>query len=178
MKKIFTFLFAILLGSACIAQNSKKGWSKEFEARFYKQIDASFKPSVPDPVERAKFVSYTVGRFKAAFPNGPRPIPADSLTNFSRQIGLDYAVVRQKEGLSISSIMKPSYKKWTPDFEQSMLIAYRDQSGIKDPVLKEKLCNCVIAELKKSYRDSILLPTPKDSIVKAASKCMSLIVTN
>ena len=169
IKTLSIFVLVFSLSSSCRSQTNAKVWTKKYEQGLYDYLDSSLKPTMPDPVERKKYVLYFVMRAKQEIPNGINSVSKDSLHNLNIRIGREYATKEHNAGNSIA--LKPSYERWSPFIEK----AFRDDFAIifKDKGLNysNDLCECVIKKLKKIYPDSLVIPVPKNIMKDVSYQC-------
>ena len=159
----------ICMLSACKSQPNSKVWTKKYEQGLYNYLDSATKYSMPNPIERQKYVSYFVMRAKQELPNGLKSVSKDSLHNLNIRIGREYSIKEHNAG--DVATLKPYYEPWTPLIEKT----FRDDFSVifKDKGTKysNDLCECVIKKLKKIYPDSLVVPVPRDIMKDVSYQC-------
>ena len=170
MKKVLFILLASMCVYSCKSQNnSKLVWTEKYESKIYKQVDDGVRPRLPDESRRRQFVSYIINRLKSELPNGVESIPIDSLSRLSMRIGKEYGL-SHATGQNDSGLV-PTAVPWSKELEQTCREGFL--RGMTPEELKDgnKLCDCVLIKLKKIYPDSVIIPFPKDVILKVANDC-------
>jgi hypothetical protein len=175
-KALILFIFCSLIW-ACEQkqkpQSHPNTWTKKNEQELYNNLNSTLKPTIPDSIKRAKFVTFLTRRLKEEMPNGLNSVSKDSLHNLSTRLGSEYAIKEGNEGNTTKLV--PYYRKWSPALEKTFRDSYVIVFQSMAPGYGEKLCDCMIGRLKKMYPDSMLLPVPKDINNKIGLECVEII---
>jgi hypothetical protein len=177
MKRLFLIVF-ILISLSCKSQTSVKSvWTPEYEQQVSDGVDASIKPRMPDEVLRKKLVTYIVMRLKAELPKGIKSVSSDSLFRLSVKIGKDYAYMNGAEKPGFESGITPKMTAWKPELEKVFRDAVMLKVGsLKDENYRNQLCDCVVRKVRVIYPDSVMIPLPREVILKVAGECHDEII--
>ncbi|MDB5137431.1 MAG: hypothetical protein JWP37_4034 [Mucilaginibacter sp.] len=168
MKRIFLLALIFIGFLGCRSKNQNTiVWTEAYEAKVYKTMDNFAKLRMRDNQKRNLFVSYLVKRLKAVLPNGINSVSVDSLRKLAIKIGADYSYAHPN-GLGP---VTPKATAWTPDLERTFRIALVRLLQIEHLDKDNKICDCVITNLKKTCPDSVILPMPNNVLVKIATDC-------
>jgi hypothetical protein len=170
MEKTIILLLTPLCLFSCNAQPNPKVWTAKYEQGLYDYLNATSKPTMPDSVKRLKYVLFVIARLKEEIPNGLNSVSKDSLHNLNIKIGREFALEERKKGIYDTGIL-PYYTPWTPMIEKTFRDDFFALFQHRDVKVVNEFCDCIIEELKKTYRDSILVPVPNEVMSKVAIDC-------
>jgi len=170
MRFLLIVVFILLSTLAPKAQGNPQVWTAKYEQGFYKYLDSLYKSVLPDSIKRLKYLSFMIKRFKEEVPNGFYSVSKDSLHNLDIRVGREYAI-KEKESGDIDPGIVPHFEVWTPFIEKTFRDDFLAVFKNREPKTVNDFCDCIIIELKKVYKDSILVPVPKEIMTKAAIKC-------
>ncbi len=144
-------------------------WTEYQQQRLVHYLDSDLRISMPQEEQRVAFIQFYLQRVKEEIPDGINSVSKDSLHNLTDRIGREYAFKTYGEGTKVA--MRPVYEKWTPRIEDNFRQVYDElfkSIGRNDA---DRFCHCVIANLKKTYPDSVLIPTPKEQLLAIRKIC-------
>ncbi len=162
MKKLFIILLGLLIITSCKRKNANV-WTKQYEQNAYDSMYVSMKPYIKDDAERKAFAAWVIKKFKATLPGGMESISPDSLHILAVKVGREYPgnLAKAKTVLPWSTAEK-SFKE---GMEKEVSKTFPDKK------VREKFCDCLVAQLKKTYPDSLVTPIPDSLVKNAASIC-------
>jgi hypothetical protein len=176
MKRILLGIVAFLIVTQCKSQTrSDSVWTEKYQLKLSNHLDSVYKSKVPDENKRAGLITYMVTSLKSTLPNGLESVSADSLSKIKSKIGQDYAYLLYQQRTAGNESHYYSFDdKFIQAFRESMLKVWPKD----DLATGNKVCDCVIAKLKKEYPDKILLPIAKEQMIRIVNKCREEIMPN
>jgi hypothetical protein len=170
MQKVLVIICFIIISSC----NSKSVWTDQYERKQYQQIDLGVKQSLFDNAKRKQLVTYIIKRLKAELPAGIESVSSDSLKRLSVKIGREYAYAHPNQ----LSGLTPHRVVWSKELEDDVRAGFLKGVTEADRPMQIKGCDCVIMKLKKIYPNSVIIPFPKDTLVKLSVQCRNELLGN
>ncbi|MEB0263647.1 MULTISPECIES: hypothetical protein [unclassified Mucilaginibacter] len=170
---IIFIAYNIITATACKAQPNPKVWTKKYEQGFYNYLDSTSKPTMPNKVQREKYVNFFLERLKQEIPNGLNSVSKDSLKNLNIRLGREYALIAYQNG-EITELI-PVYERWTPLIDKTFRDNFKAIFSPKYPKTTDKFCDCVLEKLKKMYPNSVMVPVPQNTMNKVALECKPIL---
>lgn len=143
-----------------------KPWNVEYTKSVHDTLNSLFKPTFTNANQREEAIGCIINKLKVATPNGLEGLSQDSIYKLSYKFGRDC-------GSSIKNV--EATIKWAKDGEDEFRKGFLKSLPDKRISLsvKNKLCDCVITELKTRYPDGLRLPLPNGLMDSVTTICVS-----
>lgn len=144
-------------------------WTKDYERDAYNQVYDGARV-FKDANQRKQFALFVVSKLKSELPNGLSSVSKDSLGILYQKIGLSYAKSFNTDNLRMTI-------PWTPSGEQKLRESFLNSDFIKrtDKKNRNKLCDCLVLEMKKFSPDSAIIPIPDTTYIRIIRSCKAKI---
>jgi hypothetical protein len=168
MKKAFLVIILLISISSCKWNDKNDSiWTKEYELKLYREIDAEVSERLPDDDKRQKLVAFIIKRLKEELPQGVESVSKDSLQILSVKIGKEYGYANAGNNSGIIPKLVP----WSPAIEETIHEVLLKDVKEEDKRESELLFKCVIAHLKKTNPDSVMMPISQEISESVAKDC-------
>ena len=170
MKKA-TLIIIILFSISSCKWNDKNDsvWTKDYESKLYREINAEVSERLPDDAKREKFVSFIIKRLKEELPKGMESVSKDSVCKLSMKIGKEYGFANSSDP---NSGLKPTLVPWTPEIEKTLREVFLKGATANNKKQYEQLSDCVLAKLKQINPDSVMVPLTHEMAITIGKECM------
>ena len=169
MKKILLVVLIVMSLAACKRQNV---WTPEYERNVYNMAYDTLGTIMKDSAQRKQLALLMVKRYKQLLPYGLNSISNDSLQKLSTKIGREIGETNNGENMKMTV---PWSVEVETSFKQSLL-GNKVWGKLKaNGTAKDRFCDCIIANLKKIYPDSLVTPIPDSIYTKVVSNCRYII---
>ncbi|MFA6249393.1 MAG: hypothetical protein WC615_20805 [Mucilaginibacter sp.] len=165
MKKAVLIIIAFISISSC---KNDSVWTKSYESKLYREINAEVSERLPDDSKRQKFVTFIIKRLKEELPKGVESVSKDSLQRLSSKIGKEYGFANSSDA---NSGLKPTLVPWTPEIEKTLREVFLKDATADNKKQYEQLSDCVLAKLKQINPDSVMVPLTREMAQTIAKEC-------
>jgi hypothetical protein len=132
-----------------------------------REINDAISERLPDDDKRQKLVAFIIKRLKEELPKGVESVSKDSLQILSEKIGKEYGYANTNNDSGIVPKLVP----WTPAIEETIHEVLLKDVKETDKNESELLFKCVIAKLKKTNPDSVMIPISHETTQSVAKDC-------
>ncbi|MGZ3753028.1 MAG: hypothetical protein ACXVAU_17220 [Mucilaginibacter sp.] len=151
MKRIaLIVIIALLSCSLCRAQQpDPKVWTAAYEKAIYDEMYKSGTAIMKDEKQKVQFIDCFIDKIKHKLPKGFDSVPIDSVKAISADVARSCFKEIQDAHIFLT---------WSPENEKSFRTGFLNKITRIDPSMRNRLCDCVIAELKIKYPDGFTTP--------------------